>query len=62
VPCRSTPSHCGGSGPALVCLHGSLDTRPAQELVLPTLERRHDVLAPTAELTLGFTERRGSGG
>lgn len=41
------PSHRGGSGPPLVCLHGFLDTWRTWELVLPALERRHDVLAPT---------------
>jgi pimeloyl-ACP methyl ester carboxylesterase len=30
-----------------VCLHGFTDTWRIWELVLPTLERRHDVLAPT---------------
>jgi len=30
-----------------VCLHGFLDTWRSWELVLPTLERHHDVLAPT---------------
>jgi len=42
-----TPSHRGGSGPPLVCLHGFLDTWRTWELVLPRLERRHDVLALT---------------
>jgi pimeloyl-ACP methyl ester carboxylesterase len=42
-----TPSHRGGSGPPLVCLHGFLDTWRTWELVLPALERHHDVLAPT---------------
>jgi len=42
-----TPSHRGGSGPPLVCLHGFLDTWRSWELVLPRLERRHDVLALT---------------
>ena len=40
-------SHRGGSGPPLVCLHGFLDTWRTWELVLPQLERHHDVLAPT---------------
>ncbi|MGZ4389159.1 MAG: alpha/beta fold hydrolase [Gaiellaceae bacterium] len=44
---RFTPAHRGGSGPPLVCLHGLLDTWRSWELVLPMLERRHDVLAPT---------------
>ena len=42
-----TGSHRGGSGPPLVCLHGFLDTWRTWELVLPALERRHDVLALT---------------
>jgi pimeloyl-ACP methyl ester carboxylesterase len=42
-----TPSHRGGSGPPLVLLHGFTDTWRTWELVLPRLERRHDVLAPT---------------
>jgi pimeloyl-ACP methyl ester carboxylesterase len=44
---RFTPSHRGGSGSPLVCLHGFTDTWRTWELVLPELERRHDVLAPT---------------
>jgi pimeloyl-ACP methyl ester carboxylesterase len=42
-----TPSHRGGSGPPLVLLHGFTDTWRTWELVLPALERHHDVLAPT---------------
>jgi pimeloyl-ACP methyl ester carboxylesterase len=42
-----TPSHRGGSGTPLVCVHGFMDTWRTWELVLPLLERRHDVLAPT---------------
>jgi pimeloyl-ACP methyl ester carboxylesterase len=42
-----TPLHRGGSGPPLLCLHGFMDTWRTWELVLPALERRHDVLAPT---------------
>lgn len=42
-----TPSHRGGSGPPLVCLHGFMDTWRTWALVLPFLERRHAVLAPT---------------
>ncbi len=42
-----TPSHRGGSGPPLVCLHGFMDTWRTWEIVLPELERRHDVLALT---------------
>jgi pimeloyl-ACP methyl ester carboxylesterase len=40
-------SHRGGAGSPLVCLHGFADTWRTWELVLPMLERRHDVLAPT---------------
>jgi len=47
LPSTFTPSHRGGSGQPLVCLHGFLDTWRTWELVLPALERRHDVLAPT---------------
>jgi pimeloyl-ACP methyl ester carboxylesterase len=42
-----TPAHRGGSGPPLVCVHGFTDTWRTWELVLPMLERRHDVLAVT---------------
>jgi hypothetical protein len=42
-----SPSHRGGSGSPLVCLHGFTDTWRTWELVLPILERQHDVLAPT---------------
>jgi pimeloyl-ACP methyl ester carboxylesterase len=42
-----TASHRGGSGPPLVLLHGFTDTWRTWELILPALERRHDVLAPT---------------
>jgi pimeloyl-ACP methyl ester carboxylesterase len=42
-----SPSHRGGSGSPLVCLHGFTDTWRTWELVLPELERHHDVLAPT---------------
>jgi pimeloyl-ACP methyl ester carboxylesterase len=42
-----TAAHRGGSGSPLVCLHGFTDTWRSWELVLPALERRHDVLAPT---------------
>jgi pimeloyl-ACP methyl ester carboxylesterase len=44
---RFTPSHRGGSGTPLLCLHGFTDTWRTWELVLPALERHHDVLAPT---------------
>jgi len=42
-----TPLHRGGSGPPLVCLHGFTATWRAWDLVLPALQRRHDVLAVT---------------
>lgn len=42
-----TPSHRGGAGSPLLCLHGFMDTWRTWELVLPRLERRHDVLALT---------------
>ena len=42
-----TPAHRGGSGTPMVCLHGFTDTWRTWELVLPDLERHHDVLAPT---------------
>jgi pimeloyl-ACP methyl ester carboxylesterase len=42
-----TPYHRGGSGTPLVCLHGFTDTWRTWELVLPALEREHDVLAVT---------------
>jgi pimeloyl-ACP methyl ester carboxylesterase len=41
------PSHRGGAGPPLVLLHGFTGTWRTWELVLPALERHHDVLAPT---------------
>ena len=42
-----TPLRRGGSGPPLVCVHGFMDTWRTWELVLPALERHHDVLAVT---------------
>jgi pimeloyl-ACP methyl ester carboxylesterase len=42
-----TAAHRGGAGSPLVCLHGFMETWRTWELVLPALERRHDVLAPT---------------
>jgi pimeloyl-ACP methyl ester carboxylesterase len=42
-----TPFHRGGTGPPLVCLHGFTDTWRTWELVLPALERHHEVLALT---------------
>lgn len=42
-----TASHRGGSGQPLVCIHGLADTWRTWELVLPELERHHEVLAVT---------------
>jgi pimeloyl-ACP methyl ester carboxylesterase len=42
-----TPAHRAGAGPPLLLLHGFMDTWRTWELVLPALERRHDVLALT---------------
>ena len=42
-----TRAHRDGAGPPLVCLHGFTDTWGTWQLVLPALERRHDVLALT---------------
>jgi pimeloyl-ACP methyl ester carboxylesterase len=47
VSSEFTPLHRGGTGPPLVCLHGFTDTWRTWDLVLPELERHHDVLAPT---------------
>lgn len=42
-----TAAHRGGTGSPLLLLHGFMDTWRTWELVLPALERRHEVLAPT---------------
>jgi pimeloyl-ACP methyl ester carboxylesterase len=42
-----TASHHRGSGSPLVCIHGFTDTWRTWELMLPELERHHEVLAPT---------------
>ena len=44
---RFTPEHRGGDGPPLVLIHGFTGSWRIWELVLPALERRHDVLALT---------------
>jgi pimeloyl-ACP methyl ester carboxylesterase len=41
------PAHRGGAGPPLLLLHGFTDTWRTWEPVLPLLERRFDVLAPS---------------
>jgi pimeloyl-ACP methyl ester carboxylesterase len=46
-PGAFTPWHRRGTGAPLICLHGFTDTWRTWELVLPVLERRHDVLALT---------------
>jgi pimeloyl-ACP methyl ester carboxylesterase len=55
-----TPCHRGGSGSPLVCLHGFMDTWRTWELVLPMLERRHDVLAITLPGHAGGPRLEGS--
>ncbi len=42
-----TASHRAGSGTPLVLLHGFTDTWRAWSALLPELEQRHDVFAPT---------------
>ncbi|HEY1690328.1 MAG TPA: alpha/beta hydrolase [Solirubrobacteraceae bacterium] len=42
-----TPSHRGGNGSPMVCLHGFTDSWRTWELVLEPLEEQHDVLALT---------------
>ena len=56
-----TPLHRGGEGPPLLCIHGFTDTWRTWELVLPALERRHDVLAPTLLGHAGGTRIAGAG-
>ena len=47
MPASFSPLHRGGSGTPLVLVHGFTDTWRTWDLVLPELEQRHDVLAPT---------------
>ena len=47
LPSSFTASHHAGTGPPLVLLHGFVDTWRTWELVLPAIERHHEVLAPT---------------
>ncbi len=55
-----TPLHRGGSGSPMVLLHGFTDTWRSWELVLPALEREHDVLAPTLAGHAGGPEIEGA--
>lgn len=57
-----TPAHRGGAGAPLVLLHGITDTWRTWELVLPALERHHDVLAPTLPGHLGGPPLGGDAG
>jgi pimeloyl-ACP methyl ester carboxylesterase len=54
-----TPLHRGGAGSPMVLLHGFTGTWRTWELVLPALERRHDVLAPTLAGHAGGPPLRG---
>jgi pimeloyl-ACP methyl ester carboxylesterase len=54
-----TPAHRGGSGEPLVLLHGFTDSWRCWELVLPALEREHDVLAVTLAGHAGGPEIEG---
>ncbi len=47
MPSLFTAGRRAGTGTPLVLLHGFTDTWRTWDLVLPALERRHDVLAPT---------------
>ena len=44
---RFEPLHHGGEGPPLLLIHGFTDTWRTWDLVLPALQRGHEVLAPT---------------
>ena len=44
---RFTPAHRGGAGPPLMLIHGFTGSWRIWELVLPALEREHEVFAPT---------------
>jgi pimeloyl-ACP methyl ester carboxylesterase len=43
----TSPAHRGGEGPPLVLLHGFTGSWRIWDLVLPALEREHEVFAPT---------------
>jgi pimeloyl-ACP methyl ester carboxylesterase len=57
-----TAAHRGGAGSPLLLLHGFTATWRAWDLVLPALERRHDVLAPTLPGHAGGPPLAGDGG
>jgi pimeloyl-ACP methyl ester carboxylesterase len=57
-----TSSYHGGFGEPMVCLHGFTDTWRTWELVLPVLERHHDVLAPTLPSHAGGPPLGGNAG
>ena len=59
MPPLFSPLHRGGTGPPLVCLHGFTDTWRTWELVLPALERHHEVLALTLPGHAGGPPLRG---
>ena len=56
------PSHRGGAGSPLVLLHGFTGTWRTWELVLPALERHHEVFAPTLPGHAGGPPFDASGG
>lgn len=62
VPARFTEHHRSGDGAPLVLLHGLAGTWRTWELVLPELERRHAVFAPTLPGHAGGPPLPGAGG